>query len=40
MAPILSGWTGIEDYMLKHDTVRMKDHADDIDTLLVFVSLS
>ena len=36
--PELSGWAGIEDHLLKHDNVRMKDYMDDIDALLVFVS--
>lgn len=35
----LSGWTGIEHHMAKHDTGMVKDYADDIDTLLVFVSI-
>lgn len=34
----LSGWSGIEDHLMKHDTGRVKDYLDDIDTLLVFVS--
>ena len=34
----LSGWAGIEDHLLKHDNIRMKDYTDDIDALLVFVS--
>ena len=36
----LSGWEGIENHVMKHDTAEMKDYADDIDTLLVFVSRS
>ena len=34
----LSGWAGIEHYLLKHDTLKLKDYADDVDALLVFVS--
>lgn len=33
-----SGWPVIEDYMSRHDHRMVKDVADDIDTLLVFVS--
>lgn len=33
----LSGWEGIEQHLLKHDTGEMKYYAEDIDTLLVFV---
>ena len=35
----LSGWEGIENHVMKHDTAGMKDYADDIDTLLAFLSL-
>lgn len=35
----LSGWPAIEDYLQKHDAGMVKDYSDDIDTLLVFVSL-
>ena len=38
--PRLEGWGGIENYCFKHDNGRMKNHADDIDTLLVFVSVA
>ena len=31
------GWAGIEHHMVKHDSDMVKDYADDIDTLLVFV---
>ena len=34
----LTGWAGVEDHLMKNDTGMMKDYADDIDTLLVFVS--
>ena len=34
----LSGWEGIENHVMKHDTAEMKDYTDDIDTLLVFVN--
>lgn len=36
--PPLSGWSGIQHHLSQHDFVMVKDHADDIDTLLVFVS--
>lgn len=35
--PELSGWGGIEDHLSKYDRGWVKDYADDIDTLLVFV---
>ena len=35
----LSGWSAIENYLQKHDLGVVQDYADDIDTLLVFVSL-
>ena len=35
----LHGWAGIEDHLAKHDSSTMRDYADDIDTLLVFVRL-
>lgn len=34
----LYGWGGIEDNLLKHDTVWVQSYANDIDSLLVFVS--
>lgn len=34
----LSGWAGIEDHLMTNDAGEMEDYADDIDTLLVFVS--
>ena len=37
--PNLSGWAGIEDHLMTHDDAAMSDYADDIDTMLVFVSL-
>ena len=36
--PEMDGWAGIEDHLMKHDSRVLKDHAEDIDTLLVFVS--
>lgn len=36
----LNGWSAIENYVQKHDSGMVKDYADDIDTLLVFVSIS
>lgn len=33
------GWPAIEDYMLSHDEEWIDDFADDIDTMLVFVSI-
>ena len=34
----LEGWDFIQDRMLSHDENMISDYADDIDTLLVFVS--
>ena len=34
----MRGWSAIEAYLQKHDSGKVKDYADDIDTLLVFVS--
>lgn len=36
--PTLHGWAGIEDHMFAHDIGMVSGYADDIDTLLVFVS--
>lgn len=36
----MSGWAGIEDFLLKNDTSMVKGYAGDIDTLLVFVRYS
>lgn len=35
----LAGWAAIEDHLLKYDLGKVKDSIDDIDTLLVFVSI-
>ncbi|GJE97455.1 hypothetical protein PsYK624_136740 [Phanerochaete sordida] len=35
----LSGWTGVEDHLFKHDSGEMKYYGEDIDTLLVFAGL-
>jgi hypothetical protein len=35
----MSGWAGIDDHLLKHDTGWVQGYANDIDTLLVFESL-
>ncbi|EKM53465.1 uncharacterized protein PHACADRAFT_55920, partial [Phanerochaete carnosa HHB-10118-sp] len=32
-------WAGIEDHLTEYDTGLVKDHVDDIDTLLVFAGL-
>ena len=34
----LKGWAFIQDKVLSHDEDMISDYADDIDTLLVFVS--
>ena len=33
-----TGWSAIQDHLLDHDGDMMNDFAEDIDTLLVFVS--
>ena len=35
----LEGWNFIQEKMLSHDEDMIADYADDIDTLLVFVSI-
>ena len=35
----LQGWNFIQEKMLSHDEDMIADYADDIDTLLVFVSI-
>ena len=36
---MLTGWEFVQETMLRHDEDMIVDFADDIDTLLVFVSL-
>ena len=36
----LFSWAGVEEHLATHDGSEMDDYADDIDTLLVFVSRS
>ena len=36
----LTGWDFIQEKILSHDEDMIADHADDIDTLLVFVSIA
>ena len=36
--PVLRGWDFIQESILRHDEDMIADFADDIDTLLVFVS--
>lgn len=36
--PALYGWAGIEQHLLTYDADRIQGYAEDIDTLLVFVS--
>ena len=36
----LTGWDFIQEKMLSHDEDMISDYADDIDTLLVFVSIN
>ena len=36
----LTGWEFIQEKILSHDEDMIADHADDIDTLLVFVSVT
>ena len=36
----LEGWSFIQEKVLSHDEDMLSDYADDIDTLLVFVSTS
>ena len=38
--PAAKGWDVIQDKILTHDEVMIGDFADDIDTLLVFVSVA
>ena len=38
MLPLSSGWNEIEEHLKKYDESVIRDLADDIDTLLVFVS--
>lgn len=33
-----SGWPAVEEYVQEHDESMVRDYADDVDTLLVFVS--
>ena len=35
----LEGWNFIQEKVLSHDEDMIADHSDDIDTLLVFVSI-
>ena len=37
---MLAGWDVIQEKVLSHDEDMIADHADDIDTLLVFVSIA
>ncbi len=38
ITPELRGWASVQDTMKRHDAAVVKDFADDINTLLVFVS--
>ena len=35
----MESWAAVQDEMYKHDAAMVKDYAEDIDNLLVFVSI-
>lgn len=37
--PEMESWAAVQDEMYKHDAAMVKDYAEDIDNLLVFVSV-